>query len=1022
MNKLFTKIAGLSLGLALAIGVGVAVGSKSGDAKAASATEYDESLSIASDDVVTNSSYTAYTTTVSNRQWVITFGGNNKSVGTNSGNRSKCNLSSSSYSKYAVSPVTTSSVAAAFTSTASISDIGKISYTFSGGSNQTNTKVYVIYSSNGTTFTQLSLTSGTQGVSISSGASFEFAKCTGYFAVLFAATNSSGNWRIDSVGLKFYTPQASEFHVTYNGNENTGGNAPTDNTAYTSTNNTVTLLGKNTIVKANASPLFNYTFGGWTLNAEGTGTVYGPGDGQTHTYTISADVTFYAKWIDPRTSVTLSASAMNIAVGDPDKAPTLTSSPSGHTSGYTLTSATTSVATIIDNKVHAVAKGSSVITVHIDDDSSYKYTDTTFTVTVTQTMADNGTGTINFGSASGSTKVDSTSVTGDDSQTNTWTITTVMSQTSFTQNASYSQIGSSDKPATSITFTTTLAKTVKITHFSAKFGGFNGTAGNVSLEVGETEVSSGSLNGASDVTVGGDITDTKGNELTVTVTSIAKGVKVYYISYDYITEIAVTGVTVSPTEVELAPNGTQQLTPTVSPNNATNKNVTYSSDDTDVATVSPSGLITAKADGDATITVTTVDGSYTATCDVTVVTPAGAYVTIQSSLLGIETDIVEVNISYGGTFESGLDVVASNSNVQVDLDDNGDGTGTVTVSYEHAGTATISFVDGSDPIENEGSTCSVTVIEKLNAINYKQTKTSNLTFTAAYGEGPALADDGASWTVTSDGAESSYMAEGIHYGTNNASVTYVQLSSSSISGTVKSVTVNARDAQSNATASVTVGGKALVCTGSASLTSSSSDFVFTGSESGQIIVRIARSSSMTKAINVKSVIVTYISNNSTNIANTNATVQQEVLDFVTTMNSDLSVCSGSSVLSTSVWNGLAGKFETASSESSDSKLFENMLKYADATPRAADGSATTGDSLQNALARYNYVLEKYGITNYSDFLHRADVNKVVPKTSISILTATGIKNTSAVIIIVVISAISAVAVGGYFLFRKKKEN
>ena len=60
-------------------------------------------------------------------------------------------------------------------------------------------------------------------------------------------------------------------------------------------------------------------------------------------------------------------------------------------------------------------------------------------------------GTINFGSASGRTAINSTSVTGDDSQGNEWTITTVMTQTSFTQNASYSQVGASSKPATSIT-------------------------------------------------------------------------------------------------------------------------------------------------------------------------------------------------------------------------------------------------------------------------------------------------------------------------------------------------------------------------------------------------------------------------------------------------------------------------------------------------------------------------------------------------------------------------------------------
>ena len=154
------------------------------------------------------------------------------------------------------------------------------------------------------------------------------------------------------------------------------------------------------------------------------------------------------------------------------------------------------------------------------------------------------TGTINFGSASGSTKIEGASSsgsgtvtytdTGDDDQGNTWTITTVTSNAkSFTQNASYSQIGASSKPVTSISFTTTLAASQTISAFSAKLGGFSGTAGSVTLKVGETSVGTGSLNADKDVTVSATNTTTAGTVLTVTVTGISKGVKAYYISYTY---------------------------------------------------------------------------------------------------------------------------------------------------------------------------------------------------------------------------------------------------------------------------------------------------------------------------------------------------------------------------------------------------------------------------------------------------------------------------------------------------------
>ncbi len=82
--------------------------------------------------------------------------------------------------------------------------------------------------------------------------------------------------------------------------------------------------------------------------------------------------------------------------------------------------------------------------------------------------------------------------------------------------------------------------------------------------------------------------------------------------------INVTGVSVSPTSVTLAEGERKELTATVKPSNATKKSVTWTSSNTTVATVSTSGLVTAKSAGTATITVTTVDGSYTAKCTVTV--------------------------------------------------------------------------------------------------------------------------------------------------------------------------------------------------------------------------------------------------------------------------------------------------------------------------------------------------------------------------------------------------------------------
>lgn len=83
--------------------------------------------------------------------------------------------------------------------------------------------------------------------------------------------------------------------------------------------------------------------------------------------------------------------------------------------------------------------------------------------------------------------------------------------------------------------------------------------------------------------------------------------------------ISVTGITMSPTTGTLTTAGsTLQLTATVSPSNATNPAVTWSSGNTSVATVDATGKVTAVANGIATITVKTTDGNKTATATITV--------------------------------------------------------------------------------------------------------------------------------------------------------------------------------------------------------------------------------------------------------------------------------------------------------------------------------------------------------------------------------------------------------------------
>ena len=84
------------------------------------------------------------------------------------------------------------------------------------------------------------------------------------------------------------------------------------------------------------------------------------------------------------------------------------------------------------------------------------------------------------------------------------------------------------------------------------------------------------------------------------------------------TVIPVSGVGLAPSESTLTVGDTIQLVATVYPVNATNKAVTYTSSDSEVASVSETGLVTALSAGTTTITVTTTDGSKTDTSSITV--------------------------------------------------------------------------------------------------------------------------------------------------------------------------------------------------------------------------------------------------------------------------------------------------------------------------------------------------------------------------------------------------------------------
>ncbi len=124
---------------------------------------------------------------------------------------------------------------------------------------------------------------------------------------------------------------------------------------------------------------------------------------------------------------------------------------------------------------------------------------------------------------------------------------------------------------------------------------------------------------------------------------------------------------------------------------------------------------------------------------------------------------------------------------------------------------------------------------------------------------------------------------------------------------------------------------------------------------------------------------------------------------------DITCDDGVHAPSTTVWSSISSAYSAITIEHEQSLL----------TAGAAVESSK--DIIERALAKYDYIVGKYnkgqGITAYNDFLSR----NPSPVGNNRIMLTTVTKNSGTAIAIIAISAISLAAVGGYFLFRKKKE-
>ena len=152
----------------------------------------------------------------------------------------------------------------------------------------------------------------------------------------------------------------------------------------------------------------------------------------------------------------------------------------------------------------------------------------------------------------------------------------------------------------------------------------------------QTVTWSSSNESAATVSSTGLVTSVADGSATITVTTTDGGHTASCIVTVTNVTVPVTGVTINLSTLILDGAGdTGQLTATISPSDATTQGVVWSSNNTDVATVSSTGLVTGVANGTAVITVTSSDGGISADCEVSVtnvIVPVTGITLAQSSL------------------------------------------------------------------------------------------------------------------------------------------------------------------------------------------------------------------------------------------------------------------------------------------------------------------------------------------------------------------------------------------------------
>lgn len=251
--------------------------------------------------------------------------------------------------------------------------------------------------------------------------------------------------------------------------------------------------------------------------------------------------------------------------------------------------------------------------------------------------------------------------------------------------------------------------------------------------------------------------------------------------------IIVNNVTLNKSSASLVAGETLTLLATITPADATNKRVSWHSNNTAVATISQSGVVQAMSAGTAIITVTTDDQAKTATCNVTVtekIIEVSSITLSHSDLTIYEGESFSLTATVNPSNAMDKTVTWTSSNTSVATVSNGK------VTALKAGTAAITASCGG-----KNSTCAVTVQKKTVAVTSVTLNQTSLSLV-----------EGESSTLTATVTPTNATNKAVTWSSSNTSVATV-----STSGVVKAkaagsvtITVKTSDGNKTATCAVTV--------------------------------------------------------------------------------------------------------------------------------------------------------------------------------------------------------------------------